>query len=126
MDCMELSIACFTVTASKLRLTIVMMLPKRGALPVQRNIPPATLKKSCHPGDSAACNKFQVIGLARQERGLECELETGQAGSCVIAYTPSILLEQHLHSSWEGMGVAQEQQGQDEGSSPGSQDRASG
>ena len=82
MDCMELSIACFTVAGSKLRLTMAIMLPKRGALPAQRRTPPATLKSSCHSGDSAACSKHCIMELARQKRGINCELESGQARSC--------------------------------------------
>ena len=58
MDCMELSIASFTVAGSKARLTMAMMLPTSRALPLQRRIPPATLEISCHSGDSAACVQF--------------------------------------------------------------------
>lgn len=60
MDCMELSIAVFTVAGSKLRLTTQMMLPKSGALPVQRRPPLATLEISCHSGDNTACMHFTL------------------------------------------------------------------
>ena len=71
MDCIELSIAFFTVAESKLRLTMDMTLPKRGALPKQSRTPPAALTSNWHVGDNAACIHFQGLHPATKVQGLK-------------------------------------------------------
>ncbi len=71
MDCMELSIAFFTVAESKLRLTMLVMLPKRGALPMQSRTPPVALTSTWYVGDNAACIQFWGLHFATKVQRLK-------------------------------------------------------
>ena len=55
MDCIELSMACFTSAASKLRLWMLTIFLNRGALPTKSRLQPASLAICCPLGCSPTC-----------------------------------------------------------------------